>query len=315
MMCCMRLFDAEATRAALPFAALIDALRAMFVTGCEVPLRHTHAVAGADGSPAGTVLIMPAWQGGRYLGIKTVNVYPGNAARGLPGLHASYMLYDAATGEPVAVMDGNEITARRTAAASALAASFLAPQSASRLLVVGAGRVARVLPHAYRAVRPIRSVRVWNRSAARASELAQAWRAEGLDAEAVTDLEAGVRWADVVSCATLSGAPLVRGAWLQPGSHLDLIGSFAPDLRESDGEALRGALVYVDTLEAPAKSGDLLSAISEGAWALDQLGGTLADLCRGQLAALPATSRRTVFKSVGTGLEDLAAATLIWDSC
>ena len=308
----MRRFDAAATRAGLPLAALIEALRRQFAEGCEVPPRHVHALAGADGQPAGSVLIMPAWQPGRYLGIKTVNVFPGNAARGLPGLHATYVLYDASTGVPLASLDGNEITARRTAAASALATSFLTPPDASHLLVVGAGRVAALLPQAYAAVRPIRQVRVWNRSPAAAAALAADWRAQGLDAQAVDGLEDAVRAADIVSCATLARAPLVRGAWLRPGSHLDLIGSFAPDMREADGDALRDARVYVDTLEAPTKAGDLLAAVAEGAWQPDALCGTLTELCRGQAPALPLPSGRTVFKSVGSALEDLAAAMLVF---
>ena len=145
----MKILTATETRTALPFDRLIEALRRMFVEGCEVPLRHTHTLKASDGSQ-GTVLIMPAWRAARYLGIKTVNIFPGNSARGLPGLFATYVLYDARTGEPLAHIDGNEITARRTAAASALAASMLARPNARRLLVVGAGRVASLIPEAYR---------------------------------------------------------------------------------------------------------------------------------------------------------------------
>ena len=141
----MQTFDAAQTRAALPFERLVPALHRAFVDGAEVPPRHVHALDG------GTVLIMPAWQRG-YLGIKTINIFPGNAARGLPGLFATYLLYDAHTGEPLAQIDGNEITARRTAAASALAASLLARADATRLLVLGRGRVGSLLPEAYRSV-------------------------------------------------------------------------------------------------------------------------------------------------------------------
>jgi len=169
----MKIFDAEATRQALPFRPLVDALARMFVTGCEVPLRHTHAVQADDGS-AGTVLIMPAWRSADYLGIKTVNVFPGNAQRGLSGLFATYVLYDVHTGEPLALIDGNEITSRRTAAASALAASKLARPDARRLLVVGAGRVASLLPEAYCAVLPIDEIAIWARRPEAAEALADA---------------------------------------------------------------------------------------------------------------------------------------------
>ncbi|MBX3642434.1 MAG: ornithine cyclodeaminase family protein [Rubrivivax sp.] len=308
----MQHFDADATRDALPFDRLIPALRELFASGCEVPPRHVHTLPGADGDSA-TLLIMPAWLPGRFLGIKTVSVFPGNAARGLPGLHATYTLYDAATGRPLAQMDGDQITARRTVAASALAASSLARRDATRLLVVGAGRVAALLPAAYRAVRPIQRVEVWARRPAQAEALAARWRDDGLDAAATTDLAGAVAAADVVSCATLATAPLLQGAWLRPGSHLDLIGSFTPQMREADDACFSGARVYVDTDEALRKSGDLLSPVARGAWDAGMLCGTLAGLSRGDVAGRQTEGERTVFKSVGTALEDLAAAMLVWE--
>ena len=309
----MRHFDTAATHAGLPLPALIDALRLRFSRGCEVPARHAHALAGADGRPAGTVLIMPAWQPGGRLGIKTVSVFAANADRGLPALHATYLLFDAATGVPLAQLDGSEITTRRTVAASALAASYLARPDATRLLVVGAGRLAREVPAAMRSVRPsITEIRVWNHHPARAAALARDWRGHGLPAQAVTDLEAAVRSADIVSCVTLSTTPLVRGAWLGPGTHLDLVGSFTPAMREADGDCLRRSRVWVDTPEALAKSGDLLLAASEGAFDPAATQGTLADLCRGTGGRL-AADEITLFKSVGTALEDLAAAELVFD--
>ena len=307
----MHFFDAAATRAALPFETLIAALRGLFVQGCEVPLRHTHTLVSPEGG-GGTLLIMPAWLPGRFLGIKTVSVFPGNAARGLPGLHATYTLYDAATGQPLAQMDGDQITARRTAAASALAASMLARPDARRLLVVGAGRVAALLPAAYRAVRPIEQVEVWARRPAQAEALAARWRVEGLQARVAADLAPAVAAADVISCATLATEPLVQGAWLRPGSHLDLIGGFTPQMREADDACFRGAAVYIDTDEALQKSGDLLGPLSRGVFAAADVRGTLAALCRGTAPMRPSAGERTVFKSVGNALEDLAAAMLVW---
>jgi ornithine cyclodeaminase len=312
----MRHFDLEATRQGLPWQPLVQALRRRFAQGCEVPLRHTHAVPAADGGAAGTVLIMPAWQPGGRLGIKTVNVFPGNAAQGLPALHATYTLFDATTGRPLAQMDGGEITARRTAAASALAASFLARPDAQRLLVVGAGRLARLVPAAMRAVRPsLHEVQVWNHRPAGAEACAGELRAQGWAAEAVHDLPAAVRRADVVSCVTLATAPLVSGDWLAPGAHLDLVGSFNPAMREADGACLRRAGVWVDTREALAKSGDILQAVAEGAFDPARTVGTLEDLCRGRCMARQSPAEITLFKSVGTALEDLAAAELLFDGC
>lgn len=306
----MKIHDEAATRDALPFPALIAALERLFAEGCEVPPRQVHPIRNPDGRD-GTLLIMPAWQSGRFIGIKTVAVYPANAAQGLPGLHASYLLLDAHTGVPLAMMDGNQITARRTVAASALAASRLARPDAKRLLVIGGGRVAALLPAAYRAVLPIESVQVWTRQRAQAEALAATWRLDGLAAQPVHDLAAAAARADIVSCATMASAPIVQGAWLQPGSHLDLIGGFAPGMREADDACLVGAAIYVDTDEALKKSGDLLDPIAHGVISAADIHGDLAGLCRGTVSGRETLTQRTVFKSVGNALEDLAAAMLV----
>jgi ornithine cyclodeaminase/alanine dehydrogenase-like protein (mu-crystallin family) len=285
-------------------------LRAAFASEATVPARHVHSV--ESGVDRGTVLIMPAWSDAGFLGIKTINIFPGNGARGLPGLHATYVLYDAHTGVPLAQLDGNEITARRTAAASALGASFLARPDAKRLLVLGTGRIARLLPAAHASVRSIRKVRVWNHRPEGARALATEWRSAGWDAEAVEDLAAGVRTADIVSCATLATAPLVRGEWLAPGSHLDLIGSFTPAMKEAHPSCFADTRVFVDTEEAPTKAGDLLDAFAANTLTPEGIEATLAQLCRGERPGRLSPSERTVFKAVGSALEDLAAATLVW---
>ncbi len=308
----MLIFDAAATRQALPFDRLIPALRAMFAAGCEVPPRQVHEIVAPDGARL-TSLIMPAWLPGRCYGVKTVNIAAGNAALGLPGLHASYLLFDARTGAPLALIDGDQITARRTAAASALAASWLARPDARHLLVVGAGQVARLLPEAYSAVRPIDRVTVWARSGQQAQALARQLRDGGLAAEASTDLEAAAGAADIVSCATLASAPLIQGRWLRAGSHLDLIGSFTPAMREADDDCFDAAALYVDTEEALVKSGDLLGPLSRGVIRAADLRGTLATLARGEAPGRRSSDERTVFKSVGTALEDLAAAMLVME--
>ncbi|KNZ34112.1 MAG: ornithine cyclodeaminase [Methylibium sp. NZG] len=312
----MRFVDAATTAHHLAFDALIAALRSAFVTGCEVPLRHTHLIADATGAgpPAGTVLLMPAWRPGGRLGLKTVSIFPANRARGQAALHSVYTLFDASTGLPLAQLDGDQITSRRTAAASALAASFLAREDASRLLVVGTGRVARLMAQAMRAVRPIVQVEVWGRNAASAHALAEELAEQGFDACAAPDLPAAVARAHIVSCATLANEPLVRGAWLAAGTHLDLVGSFKPDMRETDAECFARCHVFCDTEEALAKSGDVLHAIGEGAFSADAQQGTLAQLCRGERNGRRSAHERTLFKSVGTALEDLAAAELVFDA-
>ena len=309
----MRVVDAAATAAALPFARLVSAVQQMFAQGCTVPPRHVHEVPAPDGGKF-TSLLMPAWVEGRYYGIKTINIAPGNAARGLPGLHASYVLYHGVTGVPLALIDGNEITARRTAAASALAASWLARDDARHLLVVGAGQVARLLPAAYGAVRKIERVSVWARAPEKADALAAHLRAQGMEARAVPDLQAACGAADIVSCATLATEPVVRGAWLRPGSHLDLIGSFTPAMREADDACFEGAAIYVDTTEALQKSGELLGPLARGVFRAQDVRGTLEALARGTVQGRTSPEQRTVFKSVGTALEDLAAAIAVYEN-
>lgn len=302
---------AEETARLLPFDALVAALRNGFVEGAEAPLRHQHRV-GAPEAEA-TLLLMPAWSA-RYVGVKLVNVFPHNGAAGLPAVNPAYVLSSATTGAALAVVDGAELTRRRTAAASALAAAYLAREDARHLLVVGAGKVAEALPAAYRAVRPVERVSVWNRTASRADALVTALRADGFEAVRVDELAPAVAAADVVSCATLASRPVVSGDWLRPGMHLDLIGSFAPHLRETDDDALRKATVFVDTRDALEESGDLLAPVESGAFAATDVAGTLYDLTRGRHAGRAREDEITLFKSVGTALEDLAAAALVYES-
>src|SRR6202165_4535294 len=303
----MLVVDAGETERALPFATLIPALREMFVAGCVAPSRHHHRIE-RDPEPNATLLLMPAWKPHDALGVKIVNVFPGNNKRGLPGLYSLYCLFDAEHGTPIALLDGNVITARRTAAVSALAASYLARSDAASLLVVGAGRIASLLPEAYREVRAIRRVGIWNPTPAAARALVDRLRALDFDASVAPDLEAAVRAADIVSSATLATRPLVLGEWLHPGIHLDLIGSFTPEMRETDDAAIRRVSVFVDTETALAESGDLLQPLQSGAFAAGRLAGTLTDLCAGRRPGRRAAQELTLFKAVGTAMSDLAAA-------
>ena len=311
----LRVLDARATHAALPFDRLIDALATRFAQGCEAPPRQVLELADPGGGAPLTSLVMPAWVPGRYYGLKCINIAPGNSARNLPGLHATYLMHDARTGVPLALIDGDALTARRTAATSALAARFLARDDAQALLVVGAGRIAALLPAAFRAARPgLRRIHVWARRPDQAEALARRWCDEGLPAAAATDLAAAVAAADIVSCATLATEPVVHGAWLRPGTHLDLIGSFTPALREADDACWHGARWCVDTDEALRKSGELLRPMARGVLRAESLHATLAQLCRGERDGRADPDERTVFKSVGHALEDLAAGMLVMES-
>ena len=305
----MRVYSAEETRDLLPFGALIDALREMFRVGAVAPLRHHHTIT-LDGLPDATLLLMPAWNPTGLGGVKIVHVNPGNTDMGIPALSSSYLLFDARTGRHLAMLDGGEITNRRTAAAAALAVSYLAREDARRLLVVGAGRVANNLADAFRAVRPIEDVSVWDIDAGLAEKLVQRLNGADFRAAVAADLKAAVADADIVSCATLATDPLIAGAWLRPGQHLDLIGSFRPHMREADDDAVRRARVYIDTDGALKESGDLIAPVQSGALTEEQIAGDLFGLCRGTAAGRGDEQEITLFKATGTALADLAAATL-----
>lgn len=299
----------------LSFPAMIDALAEAFRTGYRAPMRHHHEI-HRPGVADATHLLMPAWTpgapaDGEFLGTKIVNVFPDNGARGLPSVQGVYVLQDGATGAPLAVMDGARLTVWRTACASALAARFLAPQSASTLLMVGAGALAPFLVRAHAAVRPIRKVIFWNRSAESAARRAAEMAGE-FETSVAADLRAAVEQADVISCATLSTEPLVRGEWLRAGQHLDLVGAFNLRMREADDEAVRRARVFVDTSSALVEGGDVALALRSGAITQEDVKGDLAALCRGECSGRGGAADLTLFKSVGASVEDLAAARLVW---
>jgi ornithine cyclodeaminase len=304
----LRVYSADEVHAALPWAALADALEDAFTAGdSEVPLRHAHAL-GAGG----TLLLMPAWSP-QALGVKLVTVMPEAAQRGVSTVQASYLLLDRTTGQPRALIDGDALTLRRTAAASALAAQLLARPDARRLLVVGTGRLAPWMAQAHVALRPdLAHVDVWGRNADAAEEVVETLREEGIDAEVAIDLRHAVEQADVISCATTAREPLLRGAWLRPGTHVDLVGAFRRDMREADDAAVLRARVFVDTYAgALAEAGDLTQPLERGVVAREHVRGELAQVLRGEVEGRAHRDEITLFKSVGTALEDLAAAALV----
>ncbi|WP_112662444.1 ornithine cyclodeaminase family protein [Microvirga flavescens] len=310
----MRVVTSAEIDQALTFPHLIDTLAEAFRGDIETPIRHHHEIEreGAHG----TLLLMPAWSGPKtkdgFVGVKIVSVFPDNGAQNLPSVLGTYLLMDGATGEPRAALDGTRLTVWRTAAASALAARYLARGDATKMMMVGAGSLSPFLIRAHMSQRPIREVALWNHRFERAESLAAQLQAQGLPVTAVRDLEGAVREADLVSCATLSTAPLVKGAWLKKGAHLDLVGAFNLSMREADDEALQRADVYIDTEAALSEGGDVALSLKSGAVARSHVKGDLFDLCRQDKTQRRSDDAITVFKSVGSALEDLAAAILVW---
>jgi len=312
--------SADGVDAALTFEGLVETLREAFRTGAVQPVRHHHTIERPEGA-ASTLLLMPAWTdfssgnapGNGHVGVKVVTVSPDNNALGKPAVMGLYLLLDGHTGEPQALIDGPRLTQWRTACASALAASYLARQDASRLLLIGAGTLCPFLAKAHSAVRPIRQIRIWNRTLANAEAAAEALRNDGLNASAISDLDAALGDADIISCATISTSPLVKGAQLEPGVHVDLVGGFTPHMREADDDAIRRARVYVDTRAGATKeAGDIVQPLASGVLKSEAIVADLHELARGQKSGRASADEITLFKSVGAALEDLAAGIAVY---
>lgn len=310
----MQLYDAQAVHEALDYGILVERLRNAFAAGAEVPVRHHHNIELAD-QPDATLLLMPAWRAGGQVAVKVVSVFPGNADKGLPAVSGQVLLLDGGTGLPLAMVDGTALTVRRTACASALAASYLAREDAATLLMVGAGAMAPHLVGAHAAVRPIDRVLVWNRTPGNSEKLVTELAAGGFDAAVVDDLPGAAGDADVISCATLSHEPVIQGNWLQPGVHVDLVGAFRPDMRETDDATVTKARVFVDTRAgALQEGGDIVQPLAAGVIGESHVLGELAELTRGSVMGRRSANDITLFKSVGTALEDLTAAELVAES-
>jgi len=316
----MDIISADQVDAFLDYPGLADALADAFAGGVAAPTRHHHTIERPDGADS-TLLLMPAWtdftSNGRsdegFIGCKIVTVSPDNNAIGMPSVMAVYLLSDGRTGAPLAMIDGQSLTVWRTAAASALAGRYLAPAKAHTMAMIGAGRLAPHLVRAHAAMHPIRSVTLWNRNRAGAEKLAAQLAGERFDVSVTEDRRAAISDADIVSAATISDRPLIEGAWLKPGTHVDLVGAFTPKLRESDDAAARRATLFVDTFEgALTEGGDLVQPLDAGVIARADIVADLAMLCRGAHPGRRSDSEITLFKSTGAALEDFAAGCLVW---
>lgn len=315
----MLVISAQQVDETLTFPSLVEALRAAFSSGAIQPVRHHHTVERASGADS-TLLLMPAWTdfarvADGYIGVKIVTVSPDNNTIGKPAVMGQYLLMDGRSGQPLALIDGQRLTQWRTACASALAATYLAREDSSRLLVIGAGAIGGFLARAHAAVRPIREIRVWNRTPENAGKTVQTLRELGFDASVADSLDESTAWADIVSAATISTQPLVSGHNLSPGAHVDLVGGFTPAMREADDETIRRAQVYVDTRAgATAEAGDIVQPLASGVLAAEDIVGDLSELTRGTASGRSSEDAVTLFKSVGAAIEDLAAAIAVYEA-
>jgi ornithine cyclodeaminase len=308
----MLIINAETVTRALKFSPLIDGIAQSFASDITVPPRLHFDMENPKASRETTLLMMPAWQAGDVAGVKIVTVAPENGDKGLPSIQGSYLLMDVDTGSMIATMDAPALTARRTAAASALASRFLSRENSETLLMIGTGALSANLIEAHANVRPIKTVYVWGRDQSKAEAICRQVSHLNLNCTAIDDIKQHISDADIISCATLSTQPLVHGEWLVPGQHLDMVGSYRPDMREMDDACLINSRVFVDNFEgALRETGDIVLPLKAGVISKEDIEADLFALCKQQFMMKRDENDITVFKSVGHALEDLTAAKLV----
>lgn len=310
----MRTIDNETIDQVLNYDKMLEALYKIFISKFTMPVRHHHFYNTPD-SAENALILMPAWTD-KYLGCKQVIVAPKNAEQHLPAIHALYTLFNAETGVPLAQMDATKLTSVRTACASALAAKYLARENAENLLVIGSGSVAYHLAQAHSSVRNYKHIEVWARNSDKAQALLDSLKQQGFtNVSIANDLQAAIQKADVISSATLSKEPIIKGEWLKPGVHLDLIGSHTPRTREADDEVIRRSTIYADSREgALHETGELAIPIASGLLDPKDVQADLVELCKANKLARKNEEEITLFKSAGLAIEDLAAALMVYEA-
>lgn len=292
------------------FNELIEALKISFKNNNTiVPLRHHHDFPNPKVNADSTLLLMPAWNPSEDAGVKLVTVSPENSKFNLPSINGSYLYLDATKGTIKAILEAKSLTAKRTAAASALAASFLAKEDANSMLMIGTGALSKNLILAHASVRPIKNVYIWGRTFEKAEAICNELKNCNFSITAIKNIEDVISKIDIISCATLSKTPLVLGKHLVNGQHIDLVGAYKTDMRESDNETIIKSDVFVDTFQGGLKeSGDIVQPIKDGILKTEDIKADLFDLCSNKKQGRTSKNQITLFKSVGHALEDLVAA-------
>ena len=308
----MQFFDQAAVADALPYPALIEALAAGLQQPIESPARSVYTPNGDSSA----VLIMPAWKAHENMGVKLVSIWPGNSARGKSAVSAVYVLISCEDGNPIAVLDGTELTLRRTAAAAALAARILARKNSQTLAILGTGSLSAPMAVAHANVMNFKTILVWGRDAKKAQAVVDSLTLQGITAQASSDLQATLAEADVVSAASTATAPFICSEWVKPGTHLGLIGAFTPTMAEAEPALMPRAQVFADSRDAILqKGGEVLQAIQQGLIAPGDIQAELAEIAAApQHAWRKSDDAITVFKSVGFASLDLIAAELVFNA-
>ena len=312
----MRHITSEEIDQCLDFPNLVKSLENAFKSHWTTPVRAHHTVTGIGQDKV--MLLMPSWTDNQeppFMGVKIATVVPENGTRNLPSIFGVYYLMNGHTGEPLVTMDGARLTVWRTAAASALASNYLSRKDSKVLTMIGSGALSPFMIRAHMSVRPIEEVFLWNHNIRNAHALAEKLRAEGIPVTSHPDLVSAVEKSDIVSAATLTNTPLIFGKWIKPGTHVDTVGAFTPQMRETDDELVSKATIFCDTFDGALKeAGDLVMPISAGVISKDQVVGDLFSLARKTHPGRTKDAEITYFKSVGTALEDLAGAITVWNS-
>lgn len=304
--------SAEQVHAQLPALDLVNQLKQAFASDIETPMRQHFDIANPDSERETTLLMMPSWQSGKDIGIKLVTVVPDSYKYDLPSIKGVYVLINAVTGQVKATIDAPALTAKRTAAASALASSFLSRADSRSLLIIGTGTLSSELIAAHCAVRPIERVLVWGRNSEKAAAVVNKVKHLPVEVSAVEDLDSAIASVDIISCATMSIEPLITGKLLKAGQHLDMVGAYRPDMREADDDCLLRSRIVVDNYQGALKeTGDLAIPLKNGVISRENIEADLFELCKKQKQFVRDEQDITFFKSVGHALEDLAAAQLL----
>jgi ornithine cyclodeaminase len=299
----------KAIQTALPYPLLVDALAQGLQQFAETPARSFFS----PNQDASCVMIMPAWRPHQMMGVKLVSVWPENNAKGESAVSAVYVLISCLDGRPLAVLDGTELTLRRTAAAAALAAKRLARENSETLAVLGTGSLSVPLVQAHTDTMRFKNVLVWGRQFYKAQLVVNQLRELGIEVRAMGDLHKTLAMSDVVAVATTATEPFLKAAWVRPGTHISLVGAFTPQMAEAEPGLISKSQLFADCRASVLeKGGEVFQAIEQGL-ILDS--DIIADLA--ELTAQPDRSWRhdaqaiTVFKSVGFALLDLIAAELV----
>ncbi|WP_298900617.1 ornithine cyclodeaminase family protein [uncultured Psychroserpens sp.] len=312
----IKLIDGKFIENNTDFVNLIAALKHGFLSkDIIVPLRHHHDFPNPKTNSDSTMLLMPSWNPNKNAGVKIVTVSPKNGQYNLPSINGAYIYLDATTGVLKAILNAKSLTVKRTAAASALASSFLSNKDASSLLMIGTGALSTNLIKAHASVRPISDVYVWGRSLKKAQAVCDQLNNEKFKSTPIETIEEKISEVSIISCATLSKTPLVFGKYLRPGQHIDLVGAYKKDMREADNETISKASIFVDTFQGGLKeSGDIVIPIKEGVINTSDIKADLFHLCSQAHYGREHSNDITVFKSVGHALEDLIAANYYYNT-